>query len=567
MVDKNLHTSILTTVLSDLTDRNFIGTVKKYFESITEPSEDISTTAEILHEIIKFNIVEKDEVIYKIAGAPYSEKIISGILYDVRYSQSYKNTLLAKLNMEKCINKFVPLSEEIVDQLTIMSREGGSKKGTDALHTLFENVTELHKLTSDIKLQTTKSNVLVLDPFATDNDNLSATVDIMQVSIANKVKTLPVLDNLWGGGAIPGSLYLAGGISGFGKSLFMQNVAMYAAKNNNPKDFITKGLRPCSVFVSYEMDLRQCYERSIFWFGKEVPHMGLNESKASYTERLAKVHLQGMKEMGIQIPVVFIVQDADISIPDAGDVEAEIDNLMNDLGFYPIMVTVDYLDRMDLRHKALRSMGESGGEGAVKTRLKAREMRNVAKKFQIPFITATQLTGEAMAVIDRLAPFMTKADPLHEFGLHMIAGSKNLRAEVEGIVMVHIIDIETKDQTGEGIKKHKFIAICDEKDRDNKGTYKYSKRDKEMLHQYNSYTTMLKNSGLKEIIRTTAKSHAVIPMKGFRIDDEDWGLSIRIFFTSENADFISLANISDKVDSSLSAKAISDLEEELFSVG
>ncbi|MGL5718527.1 MAG: DnaB family ATPase [Paraclostridium sp.] len=566
MVDKSLHTSLLTTIVSDLSDRNFIGVVKKYFDEIVDPNEDEECTINILQNIVKYNITETEEAIFMIAGADYSEKILSGVMYDARYSRSYKNTILARLNMDKCVNKFAPYAEDILKCIDTMSREGGNKKGTMALETVYEKVQEFHKAVMDNKIFTKKSNFLLLDPNSENSNTLNTTAESMQISIKNRVKTLPVLDSLWGGGAIPGSLYLTGGISGFGKSLFMQNICLYACKNNNPANFITNGLQAAVVMFSYEMDHRQCFERTLSWLNVEVPILEDNESIVAYAERLHKLVKDEFFKQGIQIPIVYVIQDADNDIPDAANVEQDLNDLINNHGLFPIFVAVDYLDRMDIRNKRLRNMGESGAEGSAKTRLKARELRDVAKRFGIATLTATQLTGEAMAVIDRLKPYMKQFDPLQEFGLHMIAGSKNLRAEVEDVIMVHKIDIENKIQDGSETTKTSFLAISQEKDRDAKSKYMYSKRDRQNFHAYNAYTTQIKNSARRDLLKQTTKAHMVVPMVNFRISDEDYGLSIRMFYTSENSDFVSLSQLVTNSIGSLVESELEQYEDELFSM-
>lgn len=570
MIDKSLHSNILTAIISDPSDRSFISTLRSFFDSIPEPNEDEEYTKTILKNIMIQNIIEKDEVIFNIASADYSDKVISNVLYDVSYTQFYKKSLLAKLNMTKCINKFVPYRDEFVALLDTMDRESGNKKAENALHELIELTGRMHKTAQDFMLGNTTSNVLVLNPLASREDTsmFLNIANVMIKSTKNRVKTIPVFDNMWGGGAIPGSLYLLPGISGKGKSLVMQNLALYACKHNNPEDFVSDGLTPAVLFFSYEMDFRQCLERTISWLGLSVPQIDeeRGETKHEYAERLSQVMNDGFTKFGIKIPIVYITQDTDSGsdLPDAGTIEAEIERMKNDYGLQPIFIAIDYLDRMDLRNKRLRGMGESGADGAVKTRLKAREVRDVAKRKQIAMFSATQLDAAAMGRCDAMEPYQRQFDIILEFGMMNVSGSKNLRAEVEDVVLVHKFEVETKDPNTDEKIKRDFVAVKQEKDRDGKAAYKLSSRDKENFHMYQQYTQLLKNSAKRDMLKLTTKVHAVIPMEGFRMSDVDYAMSIRMFYPSENSDFVSIGNLIDNALGSMGDDELSMRMDDMF---
>ncbi|MGL5766496.1 MAG: DnaB family ATPase [Sarcina sp.] len=572
MIDKSLHSNILTAVISDPSDRSFVSTLRSFFDSIPEPNEDEEHTKTILKNIMIQNIIEKDEVIFNIASADYSDKVISNVLYDVSYTQFYKKSLLAKLNMTKCINKFIPYRDEIVGLLDVMDRESGNKKAENALQELIELTGRMHKTAQDFMLGNTTSNVLVLNPLASREDTsmFLNIANVMIKSTKNRVKTIPVFDNMWGGGAIPGSLYLLPGISGKGKSLVMQNLALYACKHNNPEDFVSDGLTPAVLFFSYEMDFRQCLERTISWLGLSVPQIDeeRGETKHEYADRLSKVMNEGFIKFGIKIPIVYITQDTDSGsdLPDAGTIEAEIERMKNDYGLQPIFIAIDYLDRMDLRNKRLRGMGESGADGAVKTRLKAREVRDVAKRKQIAMFSATQLDAVAMGRCDAMEPYQRMFDIILEFGMMNVSGSKNLRAEVEDVVLVHKFEVETKDPNTDEKVKRDFVAVKQEKDRDGKAAYKLSSRDKENFHMYQQYTQLLKNSAKRDMLKLTTKVHAVIPMEGFRMSDIDYAMSIRMFYPSENSDFVSIGNLIDNVLGSMEDDELSMRMDDMFDI-
>lgn len=572
MIDKSLHSNILTAVISDPSDRSFVSTLRSFFDSIPEPNEDEEHTKTILKNIMIQNIIEKDEVIFNIASADYSDKVISNVLYDVSYTQFYKKSLLAKLNMTKCINKFIPYRDEIVGLLDVMDRESGNKKAENALQELIELTGRMHKTAQDFMLGNTTSNVLVLNPLASREDTsmFLNIANVMIKSTKNRVKTIPVFDNMWGGGAIPGSLYLLPGISGKGKSLVMQNLALYACKHNNPEDFVSDGLTPAVLFFSYEMDFRQCLERTISWLGLSVPQIDeeRGETKHEYADRLSKVMNEGFIKFGIKIPIVYITQDTDSGsdLPDAGTIEAEIERMKNDYGLQPIFIAIDYLDRMDLRNKRLRGMGESGADGAVKTRLKAREVRDVAKRKQIAMFSATQLDAVAMGRCDAMEPYQRMFDIILEFGMMNVSGSKNLRAEVEDVVLVHKFEVETKDPNTDEKVKQDFVAVKQEKDRDGKAAYKLSSRDKENFHMYQQYTQLLKNSAKRDMLKLTTKVHAVIPMEGFRMSDIDYAMSIRMFYPSENSDFVSIGNLIDNALGSMEDDELSMRMDDMFDI-
>jgi len=109
---------------------------------------------------------------------------------------------------------------------------------------------------------------MIIDP----ENGLGDTGEVVHKQIdkaaKSKIKTIPSIDMLVGGGFLPGSLVLICCLSGHGKSLIMQNIAIYASINNKKEDFeVRDGMKPCILFVSYEMKLIQLLQRHLSFYG------------------------------------------------------------------------------------------------------------------------------------------------------------------------------------------------------------------------------------------------------------------------------------------------------------
>ena len=555
ILDITTHSQLLSAVLSNPKNRKFTNEIKKFLWLIHDPGVDEVLSRNFIDEVLSKGISDKEEIEYKFGAVNYENKSLCRLVSnDRKYSEEFHRSLLAKLSMKLTISSLGEDIRNINDSFNEINSYQNELTAVRAYQNIQDDVLNLNVKLQKNKLTSDKTSTLIIKPSNGDEVNdLSDVAHELRVSVTNKVKTIPAMDNMWGGGLGIG-LYLVGGISGYFKSGLMQNLIMYAAKNNDRDRFnIEDGYEPAVIFFSFEMQSIQCFRRTLNWLGEPEPlSEGLTEEE--HARLLQEVLGRGLKKHNINTNIIYVVpsqnesgpdgsSDNESGLPDSQYISDTLDRLKVDNGIVPILIAVDYLDKMGVVNKIANRSGDSGGEGAAKTRMKAHELRQISLKYKIPVITATQLNGFAMAVVDKLAPYSKQLDVVTEFGLEMIAGSRNLRAECEDVILMHLVTVDVKGDGGDKRETAKFLAIKQDKDRDNVGVYFFSERDRLNAHAYNTYTSQIKTSVYGHLLKESSKLHVVIPLNGFRMSETDCGKSIRMFYTSDNSGYLSLSEL------------------------
>ena len=547
VLDINKHAAIISIIMADLVDRTYIYNVKKYFDQLPDDAKqhpDITATIEWLQTIILKNVNEKAEAAYELKAANISQKLKRLIDYSSSYSKSHKQELLTALSRDTVVANLEPIINEIKDTMVDIRTFDSDKKSVKKMLGLFDMINVLYQTSQKHKIASTDSNMLIIDPKSKDTYNtLPKVMEIVRTSVANKIKTIPALDMMFGGGISAKTLTLFGAWTGNFKSGTMQNLALYMAKNNSKDAFkLDDKMQPCILFVSLELTLRQLLERDLAWMRAGVSE---EELKNLSDEEVKDVIFKSREANGITIPIIYAER---LTNKAQWTSASTIENMIIELrtsGMQVVAVVVDYLDRMSLDDQSFKGAGSGAQENSLKLKQKAKELRDLAIKMDIIVITAAQLNGSVREVVKRCQPYIKQVDPVSLFGSGMFMSSATLETEVETSIYSHLIDIEERTENSSEIVKKQFIAYGLFKDRDGKALpYKKSERDKSMESLERSYRNkLLQNRELRELMGENIKFHVLIPLENWRLSETDYARTIRTYYPSERGSFISMDDV------------------------
>lgn len=541
-----LHTAMVNIILQDPKDRFYLTSIKKFLDSIPPENltedPDLQETAKFVNKLIDSGIDSKQEVLFHISTVPYSTMFKATLDDTETYTSDYKSYLLKSLTAELMVQNIRPYIDSINSDLNRIEYDYTSKEGADASTRILNYIQSLRDVSENINLDIGKSNILVIDPLAeTVDKTVMQTVTSIQEQAAERVKVSKPIDMMVGGGFAPDTLTLFAAITGRGKSLIMHNIALYASKNNKRDQFDTD-LTPCILFVSLELTREKLFRRHLAWCGVSLSEEEIK--KMSETE-VAELILTASKRMGLNIPIIYVERLKGTDSKKDGftttnhvDVANEISNYKRN-GFEPIIVIVDYVDRMDVTSLKHAQLGMSGSDGSNVLRQKCKELRDLAIDYNIPVISAIQLNGMAMSMMAECEPYYKYIDILQNFKDDWTSSSKQLGTEVETLVFCHTFGINETVLTESGndtVITNKYLSMRVMKDRDDNARYIRSKRDDMWESAYLSHLNAAKvGRPYSHLLKTSSLPHVVMAMNAFRIVDDDWGRSITMFYPDENA--------------------------------
>ena len=565
VLDINKHAAIISVIMADLVDRTFIYSVKKYFENLPDEAkkhQDIEATLEWLQAILMKNINEKKEAAYELKAVNISKSLKMLIDYSSGYSKTYKRELLTALSRDTVVANLEPIVNDIKEMVVDIRTFDSDKKSVKKMVALFDEISHLYQVAQKNKIASSDSNMLIIDPTSKDTYNtLPKVMEGVRTSAANKIKTIPALDMMFGGGISAKTLTLFGAWTGNFKSGTMQNLALYMAKNNSKDAFkLDVNMQPCILFVSLELTLRQLLERDLAWMRSGVSE---EELKTLSDEEVRDAIFNAREANGITIPIIYAERLTNkAQWTPASMVESMILELRSS-GMQVVAVVVDYLDRMSLDDQSFKGAGTGAQENSLKLKQKAKELRDLAIKMDIIVITAAQLNGSVREIVKRCQPYIKQVDPVASFGSGMFMSSATLETEVETSIYSHLIEIEERTENSSEVIKKQFIAYGLFKDRDGKALpYKKSERDLSMESLERSYRNkLLQNRELRELMGENIKFHVLIPLENWRLSETDYARTIRTYYPSEKGSFISMddvLNLSSGID--IDSASLDDLE-------
>lgn len=202
----------------------------------------------------------------------------------------------------------------------------------------------------------------------------------------NKLKTgLQYLNKMLNGGFESGRSYLFMGATGIGKSIVLLSVALWIKKYNNlPKK---DGYKQAVLFISQENSKAETFERL---FNMNVTGEDIrNFSDEEIEDKLRQTNLIIDENDDNGINFIFrYFSDREIGV---GDIDELIDTFSRK-GIQIICVVQDYIEKLKPKFKYTELRHSLGSI--------ATEMSELAKRRNIPFISAAQLNRMASSIVD-----------------------------------------------------------------------------------------------------------------------------------------------------------------------
>lgn len=531
---KELIVAVLNCILQDVKDRAFVSAANRCINSMNQEyktDKDIQLLLHVLSKVLDENIIDKNEVMYEISQTEFSDEVKVNINDDSFYTASFRKDLLDTINAISVRSKVENTVTTLQDSLNTIEYASNSKKTVDAMRTFMQASDELYKQVNMIKIGSASSNVLIIDPDAeTTHGTLTPVLVDMRKAVTHRIKTIPAIDMLCGGGFTGKTCILFGAYTGSGKSMILQNIALYTSKRNRC-DIISEEYKPCVLYISLELTRKQLMVRHLQWCGISIDE---EEMKRMTDEDIERLVLETNKKSGLQLPIVYIERLTGDYYTTINEVDDEFNNCVN-LGFMPIMVLIDYVDRLEVYSSKHQHLGTTGADGAALLRQKVKECRDLAVHKSVPVLTAAQLSGEVGNIIGECAKWPRQVDPVLNFSPGLLAGSKLLSTELELMIFCHKTSIEERNEETDQITYQNFMSMGVKKDRDGTARYNRSPRDMDNETMYVHYTKGLRNSGpVRTLIPNSSEIHVVMPLDKFRIREDDYGRSIRMFYLSDD---------------------------------
>jgi replicative DNA helicase len=292
----------------------------------------------------------------------------------------------------------------------------------DALIKLEPGLIDIPKTVGEMQktIQTIKSlnqpkayeskNIKEFLPFFVEKFNLKKQNPDLEVGVKTKYSFFDFATN----GVKPADFVLIAGESGFGKSLFLNNIAIQTWMQDNKitqKDSFTEGKN--IIYFSLEMPYEDCFNRLISRLSG-VPARNIENAKIS-KEDFAKIK-QALDFIN-NYPYTFKI--VDIADASANDLEAILANSEEKFD----VVFVDYLGIMNTNEK-------SDEADWLKQGLIAYEVRAIARKYKLPIFSAVQLNRKSQS-----------KDSSENIGLSRLARSSTIATHA-----THVIQIENRPQ-------------------------------------------------------------------------------------------------------------------------
>jgi predicted DNA-binding protein YlxM (UPF0122 family) len=331
----------------------------------------------------------------------YDEDDIEYVSNMVAHFLNYSFVFKYKDRMSSVISKFEQDDynslEEIADEFKVV---------VNGMH---EKFNEVEEITSD-KYYDFDSN---------DNYSLTRCVEKSHKDVnhsSHKIKTgIKMKNKMLNGGYEASRVYLYLGLQGGWKSGELLNICLDAKDYNNIE--FDDGRIPTVLYLTQENSIRETLER--IW----SHYMGNDDNFAKHTvdEVLQILNENGFCE-GINIAIKYR--------PSGSITPTDIDAMIVEeekKGKRIIMVVQDYLKRLRSSRRIDNSYEE---QGEIED-----ELCNIAKKWDIPIITATQFNRGAMKIITE-AFRSNKNDALKQIGTSEISESVKLVDNADYIISI-----------------------------------------------------------------------------------------------------------------------------------
>lgn len=257
---------------------------------------------------------------------------------------------------------------------------------------------------------------------------------------SNKLKLgIQALNKMLNGGLEAGRSYLFVGITGVGKSIVLLSVANWIRKYNKlPKK---DGVKQAVLFISQENSTNETFERLF----------NINVSSNDMRDISEEEFIQSIKNSDLMVSddsinLIFKeFSDREIGVSD-------IDGMIRDYerdGIEIIAVVQDYIEKLRPR-QSYSELRHALGSNAT-------ELSELAKKWQIPVVTAAQMNRMASSIVDN-AIANNKKNTTKLLGRSGIAEAWSMLTNVDAAILINreIDDTSDTEKQYLGFKLEKF---------------------------------------------------------------------------------------------------------------
>ena len=257
---------------------------------------------------------------------------------------------------------------------------------------------------------------------------------------SNRLKLgIQALNKMLNGGLEAGRSYLFVGITGVGKSIVLLSVANWIRKYNKlPKK---KGIKQAVLFISQENSKNETFERLF-----NINVSGDDMRDISEEEFIQSIKNSDLMVSDDNINLIFKkYADREIGVSD-------IDCLIRDYerdGVEIVAVVQDYIEKLKPRQNYSELRHALGSN--------ATELSELAKKWQIPVVTAAQMNRMASSIVDN-AIANNKKNTTKLLGRSGIAEAWSMLTNVDAAILINreIDDTSDSEKQYLGFKLEKF---------------------------------------------------------------------------------------------------------------
>lgn len=420
--------------------------------------------------------------------------------YDDSLLKSY-NTFFSKHRLTPSVEKLIEDLNDNYDQF----KKSGIENTEEHLSNFLSVAHQLEDAVKELTKSTTDNDVFVVD--------VSKGIDKVQTigmekleqgvntTVNSKVKTGMWIDHMTGGGFTNKNLYLVASIAGGFKSGFLQNVAERISTYMKPEDFLVPdGVTPVIYYLNLEMTSTQLLERRCSFYGTSMDEIMLKVEDPNHPSTITKEVAKMLDENGSRLPVLYEQGKTDYDIHQIKLKMKEAEQM----GYKVVCLIVDYIDLMKYEASIHDQL-----ELKYPIVAKASDLRDLAKEYDIPVITAAQMNRQAEEVLKNFEHRAASEDLITRISSAQLAKAHSLKAIPEQIYMCYKFTINDKD----------YFSIIVDKDRQNKA--RYIKPEQHKLPDEVMYNRKKKPS---------TRVMYVAPLEGFKISDT-YADTIKVFET------------------------------------
>lgn len=540
----NLVIDILNITLSSLNNRQYLLELKNILNNgFVSEDANMEKAKTFVNNILNKNIENHSEALFELDDLFDSDIINKIDLNCSNYNYKYKQDFLKNLNIERFLTVVEGYINKIDENTNKLKTSKGGKVRVRLMDTICNFSKELQEELLNFKAKDGETKSFVID-VTNPSLTLKTLTPVVENALASKntvVSTFPGFDIVVNGGLVLGTTTLVvAKPSGF-KSGLLQNICIYATINNDPGKFIIPpGKIPAVFYVSLENYDRQLYDRHVSFYHNSREEAE-EKTKGMTNEEIVQYIMQLSIENKTKMPIIYIDRvGKETSMSDIALAISEYEQV----GYYPILLGIDYLSKMTTDDPVYRRYSDTAAEGAKKQAKKSEEIRIYCKTKNIAAVIPEQLSTDAIKELEFLRPESKRLDPLKgNCTLDMINGARDLSREYENVIFIYRSDIVRQEQNGDTLINDSYISLINKKTREKGAEYVLSPRDKITAPLVDLNLRKLKSGPLREKIKDSADLHTVSPLYNFRISDSDYAKTILAYYVNENTDSMSLKSL------------------------